>query len=161
MNAKLYSIAFTGRKHGCCYGNRSVCKQSAKRSRATGFKAQIHPHWMHRELWKQKEGLESTLMMRCVAEQILGNLLEILSTNRKTYSLDYEVVMEAELNELNLFRYVLFKSSKERQLIERNDCLTVMMKFGIIGKTMNSNEETVFRKSLVVLCEQVTNSKNQ
>ena len=56
---------------------------------------------------------QSTLMMRCVAEQILGNLLEILSINRKIYSLDYEAVMEAELNELNFFRCVLLNVQKK------------------------------------------------
>ena len=33
-----------------------------------------------------------------------------------------------------------------------------MMKFGIIGKTLTSNEETVIWKSLVVLCEHVENN---
>ena len=80
-------------------------------------------------------------MMKCVAEQILGNWLEIILTYMETYFLDNEVLMEAELNR---FCIIPFKGSKEMQLIEFNGCWTLMMKFGIIGKTMTSNEETVF-----------------
>ena len=101
---------------------------------------------------------QSTLMRKCVAEQTLGNRLEIFSIYLEIYSLDVEVTVGAEINELKLFRNVTFKGSKEKQLIELNECLTVTMKFGIIGKTMTSIEKTVFWKSFVVLCESVENN---
>ena len=37
---------------------------------------------------------QSMLMMKCVAEQILGNWLEILSTCIEIYSLEVEILME-------------------------------------------------------------------
>ena len=78
------------------------------------------------------------LMMNCVAEQILGNWLEILSTYLEIYSLDVEVNTEAELNELKHLCTKAFKDSKEKQLIECNECPTLMKKFGIFGKNVTS-----------------------
>ena len=86
---------------------------------------------------------QSMLMMKCVAEQILGNWLEILSTYIETYLLNFEVMMEAELNEFRHARNSTCKCSKEKQVIEFKDCLTLMMKLGIIGKAMTWYEETV------------------
>ena len=59
--------------------------------------------------------------------------------------------MEVELDELKRFCIITFKGSKGKQLIEFNECWTFVMKFGKIGKTMTSNEELVFWKSLAVL----------
>ena len=95
---------------------------------------------------------QSTLMRKYVAEQILGNLLEIISTYMEIYSLDVEIYLEVELNDLKLFCIIPFDGSKERQSIELNECRTLMMKIGIIGKTITSNETTVFSKYFV-LCE--------
>ena len=99
----------------------------------------------------------STLMRKYVAEQILGNCLETLSTYLEIYSLDVEVVMEVELNELKQFCIIPFDGSKERQSIELNECRALMMKNGKIGKTITSNETTVFWKYFV-LCQLVENN---
>ena len=98
---------------------------------------------------------QSTLMRKCVAEQILGNWLETILTKLEISCLDVEAIMEVELTESKHFGNVLFEVSEEQQVIELNDYRTLMMTFGTIGKTMTSNEETVFWKSLVVLCEHV------
>ena len=82
---------------------------------------------------------QSMLMMKCVAEQILGNWLEIFLIYIEIYFLDIEVIMEAELSEFKHVRNVTCKFSKEKQLIEFNECWTLIMKFLIIGKTMTSN----------------------
>ena len=58
---------------------------------------------------------QSTLMMRCLSEQILGNRLEIFSTCREIYLLDVEVVKEAELNEQKQFCTIPIKGSKEKK----------------------------------------------
>ena len=100
---------------------------------------------------------QSMLMMKCVAKQILGNWLDLFLTYLEIF-LDIEVIMEAQLTELKHYGIIPFKSSKERQLIKLHECRTLMMKFVIIGKTMTSNEETVFWKSSVVLFEQVENN---
>ena len=42
---------------------------------------------------------QSTLKMKCLANQILGKWLEIFSTYLRIYSLDVEVTMEVELNQ--------------------------------------------------------------
>ena len=76
----------------------------------------------------------SMLMMKCVAQQILGNWLEIFSTYLTIYSVDYGVIMEAELTELNHSCIIPFKGSQK------------------------SNSGTVFWKYFVVLCESVENN---
>ena len=86
---------------------------------------------------------QSTLMRKCVAEQILGNWLEIISTYLEIYSLDVEVILEAELNEQKLFCIIPFKRSREKLLVELNECRTLMIKFVIIGKIATSNGKTV------------------
>ena len=101
---------------------------------------------------------QSTLMMKWVAQQILGNWLEIFSTYMEIYSLNVEVIKEAVLNEQKHFCIIPFKGSKGRQLIELNECRILMMNLVIIGKTMTSNEDTVFWKYFVVLCESVENN---
>ena len=55
---------------------------------------------------------QSMLKMKCVAELILGNWLEILSTYMEIYNLDVEVIM-VELNELKHFCIIPFKGSKQ------------------------------------------------
>ena len=70
--------------------------------------------------------------------------MEIISTYLEIYSLDVEVITGAELNEPKHFCTILSKDSKEKQLIELNECGTFMMKFGIIGKTRTSNGKTVY-----------------
>ena len=87
---------------------------------------------------------QSTLMRNNVAEQILGNCLKTFSTYLEIYSLDVEVIMEVELNELKHFCIVPVKGSREKELVELNECWTLTIKFGIIGKTITSNERTVF-----------------
>ena len=52
-------------------------------------------------------------MRKCLAEQILGNWLEIFSTYYDIYSLDVEVSREAELNEQKFFCTTLLKVQKE------------------------------------------------
>ena len=49
------------------------------------------------------------------------------------------------------------RKQRGKQLIELNECGTLMMKFVIIEKTTTSNEKS-FWKSLVVLCEHVENN---
>ena len=100
---------------------------------------------------------QSILMRKCVAEQILGNWLEIISTYMEIYSLDVEIILEVELNDLKQFCIIPFDGSKERQSIEINEYRTLMMKMGIIGKTITSNETTVFWKYFV-LCQLVENT---
>ena len=100
---------------------------------------------------------QSTLMRKYVAEQILGNCLETFSTYLEIYSLDVEVIMEVELIELKQFCIIPVKGSREKNLVELNECWTLTIKFGINGKTITSNERTVFWKHLVVLCELVEN----
>ena len=68
------------------------------------------------------------------------------------YSLDDEVIMGAEINELNHFRVGPCKGSKGKQLIELNEYRTLMVKYGKFGRTMTSNESKVFREYLFVLC---------
>ena len=64
---------------------------------------------------------QSALMTKCVAGQILGKLLEIISIYLEIYSLDIEPILEAELNEQMHVCTMPFKGSKERQLIELNE----------------------------------------
>ena len=97
---------------------------------------------------------QSSLMRKCVAEQTLGNCLETFSTYLEIYSLDDEVIMEVELNDLKQICIIPFDGSKERQSIELHKCHTLMMKIGKIGKTITSNETTVFWKYFV-LCQLV------
>ena len=52
--------------------------------------------------------------------------------------------MEVELNELKQFCIMPVKGSREKELVELNECWTLTIKFGIIGKTITSNERTVF-----------------
>ena len=96
--------------------------------------------------------------MKCVAQQFLRSWLEIISIYIEINFLDIEVIMEAELNEFKHVRKVTCKCSKEKQLIEFEESWTLMMKFGIFGKTMTWYEKTLFRKVLVVLCESVENN---
>ena len=100
---------------------------------------------------------QSSLMRKCVAEQTLGNCLETFSTNLEIYSLDDEVIMEVELNELKQICMIPDKGSKENELVELNECRALMMKIGKIGKTITSNETTVFWKYFV-LCQLVENN---
>ena len=87
---------------------------------------------------------QSTLMRNNAAEQILGNCLETFSTYLEIYSLDVEVIIEVELIELKQFCIIPVKGSTEKELVELNECRTLTIKFGIIGKTITSNERTVF-----------------
>ena len=93
---------------------------------------------------------QSTLMRNNVAEQILGIWLKTFSTYLEIYSLDVEVIMEVELNGLKHFGNDFFEGSQEKQLVELNECWTSTIKFGIIGKTITSNETTVFWKYFVL-----------
>ena len=86
----------------------------------------------------------STLMRKCAAEQILANCMETFSTHLEIFSLDVEVIMEVELNVLKQFCIIPVKGSREKELVEHNECRTLTIKFGIIGKTITSNETTVF-----------------
>ena len=95
--------------------------------------------------------------MKCLAEQILGNWLEIISTYLENYSSDAEVKVKAELNELKRLCTIPFKGSKETQLIECNECRTLMMKFGMFGKIMTWYEKTLAGNNFV-LCESVENN---
>ena len=79
---------------------------------------------------------QSTLMRKNVAEQILGNCLETFSTYLEIYSLDVEVIMEVEINELKQFCIIPIKDSREKELVELNEYWTLTIKFGIIGKTI-------------------------
>ena len=55
---------------------------------------------------------QSTLMRNYVAEQILGNCLETFSTYLEIYSLDVEVIMKVEINELKQFCIIPVKGSR-------------------------------------------------
>ena len=57
---------------------------------------------------------QSTLMTKCVAEQILEKWLGIVSIYREIYSSDNEAFMEVELNDLKHFCFIPFESSKEK-----------------------------------------------
>ena len=100
---------------------------------------------------------QSTLMRKYVAEQILGSCLQTFSTYLEIYSLDVEVIMEVELNVLKQFCIIPVKGSREKELVEHKKCRTLTIKFGIIGKTITSNETTVFWKYFV-LCQLVENN---
>ena len=100
---------------------------------------------------------QSILMRKCVAEQIFGNWLEIISTYKEIDSLDVKIILEVELIDLKQFCIIPFDGSKERQSIELNECRALMMKIGKIGKTITSNETTVFWKYFV-LCQLVKNN---
>ena len=102
-----------------------------------------------RNLFDMSPHGQSTLVTKIVAEQILEKWLEIISIILEIYSLNFEAIMEAELKELKHFCTMPFKDWKEIHLIEYNGCRILMKKFGIIGKTMTSNDKTVFRKHLV------------
>ena len=56
---------------------------------------------------------QSTLMTKCVAEQILGKWLELISIYLEIYSLDVEVITKAEVNELKHLSIVPLKGSKK------------------------------------------------
>ena len=84
---------------------------------------------------------QSTLSRTCVAEQILRSLLEIFSTYLEICSLDVEVIMEVELNELKNVCIIPFKCSRKNQLVELNECRTLTIKFVIIGKSITSSEK--------------------
>ena len=101
---------------------------------------------------------QSILMRKNAAEQTLGNCLETFSTYLEIYSLDVEVIMDVELNELKHFGSVLFEGSQEKQLIELSECRTSMMKFAIIGKIETSNEKIDLWKYFVVFYEHVENN---
>ena len=100
---------------------------------------------------------QSTLMREYVAEQILGNCLKTFSTYMEMYSLDVEIILEVELNVLKQFCIIPVKGSREKELVEHKKCRTLTIKFGIIGKTITSNETTVFWKYFV-LCQLVDNN---
>ena len=100
---------------------------------------------------------QSTLMRKYVAEQILGNCMETFSTHLEIFSLDVEVIMEVELNVLKQFCIIPVKGSREKELVERNKCRTLMTKIGMMGKTITSNKTTVFWKYFV-LCQLVDNN---
>ena len=99
---------------------------------------------------------QSIVLRKGAAEQILGNWLEIFSTYLEIYSLDVEVIMEVELNELKQFCIIPFECSKEKQSIELNECRTLMIKFVIIGKTITSNKQFFWK--YFVLCQLVENN---
>ena len=67
-----------------------------------------------------------------------------MSTYLEIYSLDVEVIMEVELNELKQFCIIPVEGSREKELVELNECRTLTIKFGIMGKTITPNETTVF-----------------
>ena len=96
-------------------------------------------------------------MRKYVAEQILGNCMETFSTLLEIFSLDVEVIMEVELNVLKQFCIIPVKGSREKELVEYNKCRTLMTKIGMMGKTITSNETTVFWKYFV-LCQLVENN---
>ena len=100
---------------------------------------------------------QSTLMRKYVAEQILGNCMETFSTHLEIFSLDVEVIMEVELNVLKQFCIIPVKGSREKELVEHNECRTSMTKIGMMGKTITSNKTTVFWKYFV-LCQLVDNN---
>ena len=95
-------------------------------------------------------------MWKYVAEQILGNCLETFSTYLEIYSLDVEVIMKVELNELKQFCIIPVKGSRE--LIELSECHTLTMIYVINEKIATSNEKTVLWKYFVVFYEHVENN---
>ena len=101
---------------------------------------------------------QSILMMKYVPKQILENRPKSFWTFLETYSLDVEVIMEVEQNELKHFGKILFEGSKETQLVELNENQMCMMKLVITGKTMTPKGEKVLWKYSVVLCESVENN---
>ena len=106
---------------------------------------------------------QSTLMRKYVAEQILGNCLETFLTYLEIYSLDVEVIMEVELNVLKQLCIIPVKGSRKKELVELNECWTLTIKFGIIGKTITSNERTVFGNTwlcYVIMCKTTFLSAN-
>ena len=72
-------------------------------------------------------------MRKCVAEKILGNWLETILTYLNIHSLDVEVIMKAELNELKNVCIIPFKGSREKHLVELNESRTLTIKLVIIG----------------------------
>ena len=52
--------------------------------------------------------------------------------------------MEVDINEQKHSCIMPFEGSKEKQMIELNECWTLMMEFVIIWKTMTSDVKTVF-----------------
>ena len=71
-------------------------------------------------------------------------------TYLKIHSLEVEVIMEVELNELKNVCIILFKGLREKQLIELNECRTLRIKFVIIRETITSIEKTVYGNNLNV-----------
>ena len=71
-------------------------------------------------------------------------------TYLKIQSLDVEVIMEVELNELKNVCIILLKGLREKQLIELNECRTLTIKFVIIRETITSIEKTVYGSNLNV-----------
>ena len=65
--------------------------------------------------------------------------------------------MEAESNEMKHGCIIPFKGSTRKQLIEHQECQTLTIKFGIIGKTTTSNEENCFGNIWNLLCELAEN----
>ena len=55
---------------------------------------------------------QAVLMTNCVAQKLLGSWLEIFLIHLESYSMEFEVIMGADRNELKHFRTVLFKGSK-------------------------------------------------
>ena len=87
---------------------------------------------------------QSTLMRKFVAEQILGNCMETFSTHLEIYSLDVEVIMEVELNVLKQFCIIPVKDSREKELVELNECRTLMTKIGMMGKLSLQTRQQFF-----------------
>ena len=87
---------------------------------------------------------QSTLMRNNAAEETFSTYVEI-------YSLDVEVIMEVELIELKQICIIPVKGSREKELVELNECRTLAIKFGIMGKTITSNETTVFPEIFCVM----------
>ena len=100
---------------------------------------------------------QSTWMKKFEAEQVLGNWLQTILTYLEILSLDVEVIMEVELNELKNVCIIPFKASREKHLVELNECRTLTIKFVVIGKTITSIEKTV-HGNLNVLCGHVKNN---
>ena len=96
---------------------------------------------------------QSTLMRNNVAEQTLGNCLETFSTYLEIYSLDVGVIMEVELNELKQICIIPVNVSREKKLVELNECHTLTMMFVINEKIATSNEKTVFGN--ILLCSMI------
>ena len=97
-------------------------------------------------------------MRKCVAEKILANWLKTFLAYLEIYSLDVEVIMEVELNELKHLGNILFGGSQEKHLIGLSECHTLTMMFVINEKIATSNEKTVFWKDFVVFYEHVENN---